>query len=289
MGGALARRLQLAVPVTVYDLSTEAVQGLVAEGARAAADLPDLGESCDVVITCLPTSEHVRAALFGDGGLAHVVKPGALVIDQSSGDPPVTRQLAAELKERGIDLVDAPVSGGPKGAEAGTIAIMVGAEPEPFRRAESVLKHISSRIFHAGGIGAGHTVKLVNNLISCTMRLLTFEAMALADKNGVDPALAAEIVNASGGRNAYVERILIPHVLRGDLTAGYTLGLAQKDLRQACDLGQQSGVPLMIGNISRELYQMCVNEMGADTKVDAAALVIDRIACTEVVPKPYTL
>jgi 3-hydroxyisobutyrate dehydrogenase len=127
MGGALARRLHLSRPLVVYDLSADALRRLVAKGATVAANLPALAEQCDTVFLCLPKSEHVRQVIFGEGGLLRAMKPGTMLIDQTSGDPKETRDMAQLLAVNGITLVDAPVSGGPQGAEAGTIAIMVGA------------------------------------------------------------------------------------------------------------------------------------------------------------------
>jgi 3-hydroxyisobutyrate dehydrogenase len=289
MGGPLARRLLLGHALLVYDRDPVAVARLAESGATACSDLGELGSACDVVLLCLPTSDHVRAVIFGDGGLAGAMDPGTLIVDQTSGDPNVTRAIAAELAELDIDLVDAPVSGGARGAEAGTIAIMVGAAPEQYDLVEPILTTISPNVFHAGEVGTGHTIKLVNNLMSATQRLLTFEALALAAKNGMDPRRAVDILVASGGRNAYLEKIMGPLVLDGQLGTGFTLGLAHKDLRLACELGVQSGVPMFLGNLARELYQVHINEMGYDTKVDSAALVVDRQAGTHLVPAQYTL
>lgn len=287
MGSALAGRLQLQHQLLVHDRDSAAVQRLVDAGATASPDLGDLGARCDVILLCLPTSDHVRAVIFGEGGLAATVKPGALIVDQTSGDPVATRAMATELANLHVDLIDAPVSGGPPGAQAGTIAIMVGAAPELFERVRPVLTSISPNVFHAGGVGTGHTIKLVNNLLSTTQRLLTFEAMSLAAKNGVEPRTAVEILMASGGRNAFLEKIMGPLILEGNLSTGFTLGLAHKDVRLACGLGVASGVPMFFGNVTRELYQVCISEMGSDAKVDSAALVVDRLAGTEVVPPNY--
>ena len=287
MGSALAGRLQLQHQLLVHDRDSAAVRRLVDAGATASPDLGDLGARCDVILLCLPTSDHVRAVIFGEGGLAATVKPGALIVDQTSGDPVATRAMATELANLHVDLIDAPVSGGPPGAQAGTIAIMVGAAPELFKRVRPVLTSISPNVFHAGGVGTGHTIKLVNNLLSTTQRLLTFEAMSLAAKNGVEPRTAVEILMASGGRNAFLEKIMGPLILEGNLSTGFTLGLAHKDVRLACGLGVASGVPMFFGNVTRELYQVCISEMGSDAKVDSAALVVDRLAGTEVVPPNY--
>jgi 3-hydroxyisobutyrate dehydrogenase len=289
MGGALAARLQLQHQLLVHDRDEAAVRRLVEKGSTTCADLGDLGSRCDVILLCLPTSEHVRAVIFGADGLGDALRPGTLIVDQTSGDPNATRDMADELARRDVDLVDAPVSGGARGAEAGTIATMVGATPEQYERVHPILTAISPHVFHAGGIGTGHTIKLVNNLLSATQRLLTFEAVALAAKNGVEPRTAVEILMAGGGKNAYLEKIMGPLVLDGKLGTGFTLGLAHKDLRLACELGIESAVPMFFGNLARELYQLHISEMGDNTKVDGAALAVDRLAGTRVVPSDYSL
>ena len=283
MGGALARRLQLSCPLSVFDMNPAAVARMVEKGASACASLRELAESCDTILICLPTSAHVRAAIFGPEGLAQGLRRGILLVDQTTGVPQETRAMAAELAGIGVALIDAPVSGGAAGADAGTIAIMIGAAPEEFARVQPVLASISSNLFHAGGVGAGQVMKLVNNHLSGAQRLLTIEAMTLAVKNGIEPERACEILVAGGARNAFLEKYM-PQVIKGHLDLGFTLALMHKDIRQACDLGSASGVPLFFGNLARELYQMCISERGGDAEVQTAALVMDRLAGTHLVP-----
>jgi 3-hydroxyisobutyrate dehydrogenase len=287
MGGALASRLQTTHNLVVYDLHAPSVERLTAAGAVAAENLSDLASRCDVIIMCLPTSGHVRQAIFGDGGLATSLTEGTVIIDQTTGNPRETRQMHAELAQLSVSLVDAPVSGGKHGATAGTIAIMVGASDTDYAKVHPILSAISPNVFHAGGVGNGHVIKIVNNLISTTQRLLSFEGVALAAKNGVDPEVAVEILLASGGRNAFLEKMMGPRVLKGDLAPGFTLALAHKDVNLASQLAMDSEVPLFFGNLTRELYQVAMREMGREAQVDTAALVMDRLAGTNVVPKDY--
>jgi 3-hydroxyisobutyrate dehydrogenase len=283
MGGALAERLASGdQDLMVFDRSPDATERLVAAGAQQSANVDDVLVGCDVVHVCLPTSDHVRSVLFGQTGPTSALRSGTTVIDHTTGDPDATRHMARELAAQGVRLVDAPVSGGVTGARAGTIAIMVGADDADFDHIVAALAPISSNVFHAGGVGAGHAIKLVNNLLSCAQRLLTLEAVALAAKNGVEPHAAQEILAASGGRNGYIEKILRPIVLDGDLAAGFTLGLAHKDVRLACELGQHSGVPLRFGDLALDMYQSMIDELGAEEQVDHVALIIDRQSGTSV-------
>ena len=288
MGAALAARLQSSVALRVFDLQPEAVQRLVDLGASACASARDLGAQCDVVLLCLPTSNHVRAALEGEQGLAAGLRPGCLVIDQTTGDPIVTRELAAALAARGVDFVDAPVSGGVVGARAGTIAIMVGAGDTAYDRALPVLRAISPNVFRAGAVSAGHVMKLVNNMLSAAQRMASMEALTLAAKNGIEPQRACEILLAGGARNAFIEKSM-PAILKCDLAPGFTLALMHKDVRLACDVGSTSGVPLFYGNLTREMLQMAISEMGAQAQVNTPALMFDRLAGTQVVPPPPSM
>ncbi|HSV79392.1 MAG TPA: NAD(P)-dependent oxidoreductase [Ramlibacter sp.] len=284
MGGGLARRLQKTHPLRVYDVSATAVRALVEQGATEARNLREVAASCDVILLCLPTSEHVRTAIFGAEGLATALRPGTLIIDQTTGDPFVTRALGVDLEQCGVALVDAPVSGGRQAAEEGTITIMVGASPEDFARIQPVLAAMSSNVFHAGDAGSGQVIKLANNLLAGAQRLLSFEAMALAVKNGIDPEKACAILMAGSGCNHFLEKFMASQVLQGKLSSGHSLGLMHKHLRLACALGSDSGVPMLYGNLTREIYQMCISAMGADSQVNTAALFVDGMAGTHVVP-----
>ena len=234
MGSALAMRLASRAELTVYDLDPARAEPLVAAGGHAASDIGAIAEA-DTIITCLPTSADVKsalAALRSAGGPA----PGALVIDCTSGDPSATRAIAADLALRGIDFADAPVSGGPQAAAAGTIAILVGADDQVFARAEPLLRLISSSVRHVGAVGSGHCVKLLNNALAAGQRLLAFEALTVAVGQGVDPVAFVDAVNVSSGRSYATEVTLPRHLLGGELDQGFSLGLAAKDVSLAVSL-----------------------------------------------------
>jgi 3-hydroxyisobutyrate dehydrogenase len=286
MGGPLARRLQAVRPIAVHDLSAAAMEDLHRLGATPHERLADLARRCDVILLCLPTTEHVREALLGAGGIAEAARPGTLVIDQTSGDPVASGTLRDALQARGIDFVDAPVSGGPEGAVAGTIAILVGGTAAQFDRAAAVLRGISPNLVHAGEFGCGYVAKLANNLLFAATRLMTLEAVALAAKNGVEPHRMVEIMLKGSSRNFFLEHAMVPRILTGTLDGGFSLKLLHKDVRLATQLGLASEVPLLLGNLVREFYQLCIAEVGAEAPANAAALVIDRIAGTAIVPRP---
>jgi len=283
MGGRLARRLQLQVTLSVYDRSEAAVADLVGQGAIACASAAEVAAASDVVFLCLPTSDHVRTVIFGEDGIASTAKPGTIVVDQTTGDPTATRDMAEKLKAQGITLLDAPVSGGPMGADAGTIAIMVGAPDDQYASLAEILRIISPNVFHAGDVGTGHVMKLCNNLLSSAHRAVSCEAMALAAKNGVDPSRALDIILAGSGRNFFLEMFGRSHILSGDLATGFTLGLAHKDVRLATRLGEDSGVPMYVGNTVKEFFQLSISDQGYSGDVNSVAVVMDNLAGTHVV------
>lgn len=268
MGGALARRLLLKNKMRVYDLSPERVSAHVAKGGIAAQTPSALAAQSDLVMTCLPTSKEVREAIFGADGLAAGMKPGGIIADMTTGDPNQTKAMAAELKARGITLIDAPVSGGPHGADAGTIAIMIGAPADVYAKVKPVFEAISPNIFHCGDVGAGHVMKLVNNVTAASVRAATFEAVAMGVKNGLAIEKIAEVLH-KGSARSYTTEVTLPKLAKGgDIRTNFTLALMHKDVRLATDLGIASASPMPISNLVREVFQTCMNDQGASEDVN---------------------
>ena len=267
MGGAIARRMVQEHDLVVYDLSQARRAEFAALGATAAESAAAVGAATDVVFLCLPTSHDVQEVTLGDGGLATALA-GGVICDMTTGDPVATRAMAAVMPA-GVTLIDAPVSGGPAGAAAGTLAIMVGGSDNAVGQVMPALNAVSPNIFRVGAVGAGHVMKLANNMLNATNRLATFEALALAVKNGIDPDLCAEVLNKSSGRNFATDVTLPRFVLPNENPLqGFTLGLMHKDIRQAAELGMATGVTLPVINAARELYHAAVNEHGGDVDVN---------------------
>ena len=262
MGGGIVKRMLVnKQPLRVYDLDPKKVSEIAALGGQPSQSPAALAEQSDIVCLCLPTSENVRAAIFGENGLAKGLKAGTIVADMTTGDPLQTKEMAAELAKKGVTLIDAPVSGGPAGATAGTLAIMVGAPVEIYERIKPVFEKVGPNVFRVGDVGAGQTMKLVNNLMLATGRAIAFEAMALAVKNGLDPKLATEVLNKSSGRNGTTERSLTD-TIDGNFPASFALGLMTKDVRLANQLGRDTGVPMILGRIVEELHNVAMNNHG---------------------------
>jgi 3-hydroxyisobutyrate dehydrogenase len=270
MGSALALRLAAAdgVRLTVFDLDQARCRALAAAGAMVATSPRDLAMGSEVVLTCLPTSEHVRSVVFDDHGLASGLAAGALVIDCTSGHPETTREIAAQLATLAVTLIDAPVSGGPQGAAAGTIALLVGGHTSDVARAGAVLSLISPRVLHVGPVGAGHTAKLLNNVLAAGQRMLAFEMAAVAAANGVDPATFVQAVNTSSGRSYATEVTMPRHVFGEQLVQGFTLGLMAKDVRLGTSLiGPGFGELSLATEVGRRLAS-ALERYGPDADVN---------------------
>lgn len=282
MGGALARRLMLSHTLRVYDLRPDAMEELAAEGAIPVQNPEALARECDTVLLCLPTSEEVRQAVFGEGGLKAGMGPDTVLIDQTTGDPNRTRAMAAELAAEGLALIDAPVSGGPHGAAAGTIAIMVGASPELFARTRSILEAVSPNVFHCGDVGAGHVMKLVNNVIAASVRASTFEAVAMGVGNGLSLEACAEVLH-KGSARSYTTEFTLPRLLE-DGKSNFALELMLKDIRLATQLGTEGGTPMFMANTARNLFQLAVNQHGGGADVNELMRTVERNADVSVIP-----
>jgi len=198
--------------------------------ARVAATPAEAVKNADVVITCLPSSSEVEAVLHGTDGMIDSLRKGAVLIDCTSGDPPTSRSIAAELGGRGVDFIDAPVSGGTVAAKAGTLTVMWGGEATVFERSRSVVEAFGKKIVHAGPVGSGDALKAVNNALLAVHILSTAEGLAVLVKAGVDPKVALDVINASSGRSNTSENLIPQRVLTRAFPRTFRLALLEKDI-----------------------------------------------------------
>ena len=283
MGAALARRLMADHTLHVWDINQAAVDALVVDGATAANGPVGVGASgAELVLTCLPTSVQVEQVIFGPDGVAEGLPEGALIADMTTGDPLATKKMSARLAAQGIDLIDAPVSGGVSGAEHGTIAIMVGASDALFEQIKPAFASISPNIFHAGEIGSGHAMKLINNMISSCIRIATFEGLALATKAGIEPMRFAEILAKGSGRGYVADTSLPKFVIPGRQNQDFGLALMHKDLTLASKLGQDMGAPLTTGNYAREVFRSALNQLGDDADITQIIRIFEAAAGVDI-------
>jgi 3-hydroxyisobutyrate dehydrogenase len=279
MGVPMAGRLmEGGYALVVNDIRQDAARPLLARGATWAASPAEVAAAAQTVITILPTSREVRDVLRGAKGLLEALRPGSLVIEMTSADPSATRDLEREVAARGSALIDAPVSGGVRGAVEGSLAIMVGGDPALLERARPVLARMGKNIFHAGPVGAGHAIKLVNNMCSGGILALTIEAVAVAARSGVDPTRAVEILQASSGRSNASDNKFPRFILNGAFDAGFAIRLMMKDLDGYGRLAQESGVPSPVARAAAEVYRLAMARGMAEQDHTAIARIIEEWA-----------
>lgn len=258
MGGNMAQALQDAgQAVTGYDTSQESVSRLRAQGVEATNDLRKAVGDADVIISSLPNSQIVRAALVGEGGVLETAKPGALLIEMSSIDPDTMKAVAAACADRGIAPLDVPVSGGPDEARAGTLVLLIGGNDTDIALARPVLDVLGGSQFVTGEVGTAKVVKLVNNVMTMGNILVASEAFAMGTAAGVDPATLYEVLSQSGGRShQFVKRF--PKALKGDFEPGFKMQLGEKDVALAVEVARGMNRPMPMASLIREMYQMAL-------------------------------
>lgn len=254
MGRPMARNLLRAgYRLTVHNRSRAVVDELAREGARPAASPREVAAVSELVFTCLPTPAAVEAVILGPDGLLAAPPPGLIVVDTSTVNPELSRRLAAAAVERGAHLLDAPISGGPPGAESATLTVMAGGEAEAFARALPVLRVLGSNVHHVGPSGAGSTVKIVNQLLTAVNTVAVAEASVLGTRAGVSPEVLYEVLRTSYGGSRMLERAL-PRIMARDFTPGGPIDLILKDLSIIDDVGRDLNVRLLMSSVARELF-----------------------------------
>lgn len=251
MAGTLVRKGH---EVTGFDLMPQARERARAAGVAVTNSLGELLGGADLVLSSLPRDADVEAIVEGPQGLM-AQAPGRLLVDTSTVAPATTRRLASLLASRGQGLIDAPVSGGPAGAEAGALTFMVGGDAAHVACALPLLEALGKVIVHVGDSGAGNLAKLVNNLFCATHLAGVGEALRLAEALAVDPARLFEAVNAASGRSAVSEVNLPRWILSGSFDSGFTMGLMRKDVRLAAGLGPAAGLRLPLTQAVGELWE----------------------------------
>ena len=198
-------------------------------------------KDAQVVITCLPSSVEVEAVLHGENGMLESLRKGAVLIDCTSGDPPTSRSIAAELGGRGVEFIDAPVSGGTTAAKAGTLTVMWGGDQTVFERVRPVIEAFGKKIVHAGAVGSGDALKAVNNALLAVHILSAAEGLAVLVKAGVDPRVALDVINASSGRSNSSENLIPQRVLTRAFPRTFRLALLEKDIGIAAVMAEDLG------------------------------------------------
>ena len=258
MGGPMCRNIvkRSNHQVTVFDLNAAAVRTCTDLGATAARSVAEVTRGADVVMTSLPMPRDVEAVTLGDGGILANIAQGQTYIDLSTNAPSMVRKIGDAMAARGIAMLDAPVSGGTTGAEAATIAIMVGGDKKVFDDALPVLQSFSANVIHMGGLGTGTVAKLVNNMMAFCNAAAAAEGLMLGVTAGLDPAKLIQVIaSSSGNSNAF--KSFSERAMKGVFSPpSFALNLAHKDLHLALELADELGVPLPQGSATHNLQRM---------------------------------
>ena len=269
MGKPMAKNLLKAGYDLTVSSSNRASAELVEAGAKAASNA-EIGETCDVVLTMVPNSPQVKAVMLGEDGVAAHMKPGSVFIDMSSINPVASKEIAAELAKKGIEMLDAPVSGGEPKAIDGTLSFMVGGKQEVFDKYKPLLEAMGSSVVRCGDVGAGNTTKLANQIIvACNIQAVS-EAMTLAQKAGVDPALVFEAIKG-GLAGSTVMNAKVPMMVEGNDKPGFKIDLHIKDLNNALDCAHTVGAPVPMTAQVQEIFQWLHNHDGGQKDHSAIA------------------
>ena len=283
IGAPMARHLAKRDSLTVWNRTGErAVEFARAHGARSAGTPREAAAGAEVVITCLPTSREVEALLAGPDGLEAGLQSGALLLDCTSGDPGSSRRIAQRLQARGVSFADAPVSGGVSGAEAGTLTVMVGCDPEIFERARPILAAFGKRIDHLGPVGAGHAMKAVNNALLAVNLIAAGEGLAALVKAGVSARTAVEVLNASSGRSFVTEALVPERVLSGRWPQTFRLALLDKDVGIARAFVKETEVEAPMLDLAGRILAEARAELGETADHAETIRLIERRAGVEI-------
>lgn len=265
IGRPMASRIAAAgLPLTVWNRTPERAADFVKEtpDARLAASPADAARGADVVITCFSTSRDVQSILDGPDGLLAGLRRGAALVDCTSGDPGTSRAIARALSTQGVDFLDAPVSGGVSGAEKGTLTVMVGGDAVVLDRVRPVLDTFAGKVVHCGDIGAGDTVKAVNQAFLAIHLLSAAEGLATLVKEGVDPKIALEVINSSSGRSNSSMNLIPERVLTRAFPRTFRLALLEKDIGIAANLARDNHVPAPVTQLTADLFRVARSELG---------------------------
>ncbi|MGI9491605.1 MAG: sulfolactaldehyde 3-reductase [Geminicoccaceae bacterium] len=255
MGLPMARNvIKGGFEVTAFDINPDALQTIRQDGGSVADSAKEAASGVDAVITMLPNSDHVMEAIFGENGAVHGMTEGTVLIDMSTILPTVTDEIASKLKASGHRLVDAPVGRTSQHAVEGKLLIMAGGDAKDVEAARPLLACMGDTIIHCGPAGSGARMKLINNYMSIACNVVTAEALTLAEQSGLDRDLAIEVMMGTTAGRGHLATTYPAKVLKGDVTPGFMVDLAHKDMGLALDFASHLKVPLPMGAAARQTY-----------------------------------
>lgn len=281
MAACLARAT--GVTLTVWNRTAATAGAFATEfGVRAAQSPADAARDADVVITCFPVSADVESVLDGPNGLLAGMRRGATLIDCTSGDPATAKRIAARLAERGVDYLDAPVSGGVKGAVEGILTVMVGGDGAVLARVLPVIETFGKKIVHCGPVGAGSALKAVNNALLAVHIWSAGEGLVALASAGVAPDVALDVINASSGRSNSSMNLFPERVLTRAFPRTFRLALLDKDIGIAAGVAREQKVPSPLIQLTADLFKIAHRELGEEADHVEAVKLIERWAGQEI-------
>jgi 3-hydroxyisobutyrate dehydrogenase len=286
MGGPMALNLlKHGFALVVHDIDRAKLEPLRARGAVVAESAEGVAAAADRVICMVETTAQAETVITGERGFVHGTKAGHIVICMSTIDPFVARRLAETLRARGVAMLDAPVSGGTERAASGTLSIIAGGEAATFEACRDLFKAMGTNLFHVGPLGHGLAMKLVNNMLIQVNRVAVAEALVLGVKAGLDPRMIYDVVRVSTG-TSFAFETGVPKILARDFSPGGTVDITYKDQELETAFAKQLGVPLLLANVTQQLYQMA--RAAGYNKEDGLAVikVLERLAGVEVKSRP---
>jgi 2-hydroxy-3-oxopropionate reductase len=282
MGRPMAKNLLKAgFSLMVYDLNKEAVEDVVKAGAASAYSSREVAQSTEVIIVMVPDSPEVKEVVLGKDGVLEGVKPGSLVIDMSSINPLMSQEIARELKKKGVDMLDAPVSGGEPAAVQGTLAIMVGGEEKIFRECVKIFEPMGKNIVYVGPIGAGGFTKLVNQIIVALNIAAVGEAFTLGVKAGLDPQTIFQAIRG-GLAGSTVLEAKAPMMIGRNFKPGFKIKLHHKDLNNALTTAKDLGVPLPLTSFIQQILVSLIIDGKGENDHSAIATFFEKMARVEI-------
>ena len=240
--------------LVVHDVSKAALERAAQMGAAVVGSARGVAEAGEMVLTSLPTPQVVESVYLGERGLIERARPGQIFVDLSSISPSLARAVASRFGDKRAEFLDAPVSGGTTGAKAGTLAIMVGGDAEALRQVEPVLKCLGSRIFHAGPVGAGSTLKLLNQILLGINNVAVLEMMSVALRSGLDLGLVKEVISASTGFSRSFES-RFQKIVDREYSRGFAVDLMAKDLRLSREMARDLGLDLPMASLAQTVFE----------------------------------
>ena len=287
MGRHMSRHvLEAGYELVVNDIRKEAAQEVLSKGARWADTPQTVARCCEVVLTSLPTPKDVEDVVYGEQGLKAGWKKGDILVDMSTNSPAVVRKIAKDAQAKGVEFLDAPVSGGTTGAESRRLSIIVGGKVEVLEKVRKILEAIGDVIVHVGDVGCGNIAKLINNMIALGCSQITYEGMVLGAKAGIAVQTLREVIKNSSGDNWCIQYRL-PEIFAGNFEPGFRINLALKDIGLALGMAKEYAVPTPIGAaVEQQLLEAKAAGWG-DKGIQSVILLLERLAGVEVrAPQP---